>query len=334
VFRARSLPLTRSGFVLAIVVLAALLPTLVTAPVWRSIAVQIAINACVALGMTLLFGFAGQISLAQAAFMGIGAFAPAILAIKHGMSPWWGLPVGIVIAAVLAAVIGAPVLRLEGLYLAMATTALNIVMVVVAEQLTAITGGPFGLAGLHPLSFFGLDLINVSNFYYVVLTVLMILYLLAYRLLNSPIGVMLAALRHDPRAAALAGVPVPVLKVKVFAMSAAYAAVGGFFLAEYLLLASPEQYTIIASLYFLLMVVVGGTKSLPGAIIGAAFVTVMPQLMPGLPREQQIVFAVAYLIIVVLLPDGIAGIISSVWRRVRSSFAEQPPAPVREGEPA
>lgn len=282
----------------------------------------IVINACVTLGLTLLFGFAGQISLAQAAFMGVGAFAPAILAIKHGLSPWWGLPVGIVIATVVAVLIGAPVLRLEGLYLAMATTALNIVMVVVAEQLTAITGGPFGLAGLHPLSLFGWDLLNVSHFYYVVLFAFLLLYLLAHRLVHSPIGGMLAALRHDPRAAALAGVPVPVLKVKVFAISAAFSAVGGFFLAEYLLLASPEQYSIVQSLYFLLMVVVGGTRSLPGAVIGAAFVTVVPQLLPDLPREQQILFAASYLVIVVFVPDGLGGVISSIWKRVRASFAE------------
>jgi branched-chain amino acid transport system permease protein len=243
----------------------------------------------------------------------------------------WGLPVGIVVAAVVAVLIGAPVLRLEGLYLAMATTALNIVMIVVAEQLTAITGGPFGLAGLHPLTFFGWDLINVSHFYYVVLAAFLVLYLLAHRLIHSPVGVMLAALRHDPRAAALAGVPVPVLKVKIFAISAAFAAVGGFFLAEYLLLASPEQYSIIPSLYFLLMVVVGGMRSLPGAVIGAAFVTVVPQLMPSLPREQQILFALSYLVIVVFLPEGLSGIIASAWRKVRAAFAEPPgPSPERE----
>jgi branched-chain amino acid transport system permease protein len=330
VSRARSLSFGRSTTTLAAVfVAAALVPTFVTAEVWRSIAVQIVINACVALGLTLLFGFAGQISLAQAAFMGIGAFAPAILAIKHGLSPWWGLPVGIAIAAVVAILIGAPVLRLEGLYLAMATTALNIVMVVVAEQVTSLTGGPFGLAGLHPLSLFGWDLIKVQNFYYVVLVVLLVLYVLASRLISSPIGGMLAALRHDPRAAALAGVPVPIMKVKVFALSAVYAAVGGFFLAEYLLLASPEQYSIIPSLYFLLMVVVGGTRSLAGAVIGAAFVTVVPQLIPHHPREQQILFAGTYVAIVVFFPDGLAGIVSSTWRRARAAFA-----PVRESETA
>lgn len=313
-YRIRKTQPARAGFLITVLVLAALLPTLVNEPVWQGIAVQVLISACGALGMTLLFGFAGQISLAQAAFFGIGSFAPAIIAVKYGGSPWWGLPVGVVSAAVLAAIVGAPVLRLEGLFLAMATTALNILMVIVAEQLPSLTGGPYGLAGLHPLELFGWSLVEPKNLYYLVLAAFLVLVVLTYRLINSPLGPMFAALRHNARAAALTGIPVPTLKTKTFALSAAFAAVGGFFLAEYLLIASPDSFSIVPSLYFLLMVVVGGSRSIPGAIIGAAFVTIVPQLLPGYSRLQEILFAVSFLVIVLFVPNGLAGVAISAWK--------------------
>lgn len=306
----------------AALLIAALLPTLVRDPVWQGIAVQVLISACGALGLTLLFGFAGQISLAQAAFVGMGAFAPAIMAVKYGGSPWWGLPIGVVSAASLAAAVGAPVLRLEGLYLAMATTALNVLMVVVAQQLTPFTGGPYGLAGLHPLDLFGWSLLEPKDLYYVTLAAFLLLLLLAYRLVSSPLGNMFSALRHDPRAAGLCGIPVPALKVRTFALSAAFGAVGGFFLAEYLLLASPDSFSVVPSLYFLLMVVIGGSRFLPGAIVGAAFVTIVPQLLPSYPYEQQLLFAASFLVIVLFIPNGLVGVAASAWTFLRRARTE------------
>lgn len=327
---------TRSRVTLyaAALLAAALLPTLVDDPVWQGIAVQVLISACGALGLTLLYGFAGQISLAQAAFVGVGAFAPAIIAVKYAGSPWWGLPIGVVSSGALAALVGAPVLRLEGLYLAMATTALNILMVVVAEQLTPFTGGPFGLAGLHPLELFGWSLIEPKDLYYVTLAAFVVLLVLAHNLVTSPLGPMFAALRHDPRAAALSGIPVPALKIRTFALSAAFGAVGGFFLAEYLLLASPESFSVVPSLYFLLMVVVGGSRSLPGAIVGAAFVTIVPQLVPSHPREQQFLFAASFLVIVLFVPNGLVGVAASAWKVTRRGWANVKRGGDTQGRPA
>jgi branched-chain amino acid transport system permease protein len=145
---------------------------------------------------------------------------------------------------------------------------------------------------------------------------------------------MFTAIRHDPRAAALTGIPVPNLKVKTFALSASFAAVGGFFLAEYLLIASPDSFSIVPSLYFLLMVVIGGSRSLGGAIVGAAFVTVVPQLMPRYPHQQEILFAVSFLVIVLFIPKGLAGLADSVRRLAIQTWTQLAPRRKSEGRVA
>lgn len=291
----------------AALALAALVPVLVTDQAWLGVAVLVLVNSCATLGLTLLFGFAGQISLAQAAFFGIGAYAPGIAAVELGVSPWLGLPGGVLLAAAVAYVVGRPVLRLEGVYLAIATAALTIIFVVLVEQLEPITGGTFGLTGVEPLAAFGVDFIDPENLYYVVLAALLVLLLFAHRLVRSPLGKMFAAIGHDARGAGLAGIPVAPLKVKTFALSAAFAAVGGFFLTASLLVVTPGSFDIMPSVFFLVMVVVGGIRSLPGAILGSAFVSVVPQLLPDHPRAQEIVFAVAFMVVLMFLPDGLAG---------------------------
>jgi branched-chain amino acid transport system permease protein len=306
----------RALLFLSAVVLAAAVPNLGFGKVWEGIALQIVINASGALGLTLLFGFAGQISLAQATFVGAGAYATGIISTKYGWSPWLGLPSGIAVSMLLAAIVGYPVLRLAGLYLAMATAALNIGLIVIVIENASFTGGSNGLAGLEPLNFFGKSLVEPRDIYYLALAGFVILFLLAYRLTRSPIGAMLAALRHDQRAAGLAGIPVPMLKTKIFVLSAAFAAAAGFFLAEYLLYVPTESFAIFPSLYFLIMVVVGGVRSLTGAVIGAAFITVLPQLFPEHARAQQFTFAIAFLLITMFVPNGIVGVFTAAWSKV------------------
>lgn len=290
-----------------LVAIAAALPVVVSDPGWQTVMLLVLINACGALGLTLLFGLAGQISLAQASFAGIGAYAPAIVAVHLGLNPWWGLPVGIIVALITAVIIGVPVLRLEGLHLAIATAALAVIFVVVVTQLPSLTGGAPGLAGLTPLSFFGVRMNQPDQLYYAVLAALVVLYVLTIGLVRSPIGKMFLAIGHDSRAAGIAGIRVPSLKVKVFALSAAFAAVSGFFLAEYLLVVVPESFDLIPALLFLVMVVVGGSRALMGAVVGAAFITVVPVLIPQYPRVQETLFAVAFLLAVMFVPDGLVG---------------------------
>lgn len=277
-------------------------------PVWMDIIVLIVIHYAAALGMMILFGYAGQISLAQAAFVGIGSYAPAMLAIRFELSPWLGLPVGLLLAGAVAVLIGVPVLRLQGLYLAMATAAFNVLFIVLVSNWDSMTGGGFGLSGIPALSFFGYDLVDPQHFYYVAVVLAIILFLLAEGLVKSPTGAMFSALSHNPRAAGLVGIPVPRLKVKAFVLSACFAAVAGFLLTQYMAVVVPESFAVPESIAFLLMVVVGGMRSPWGALAGAAFVTVMPQLMPQSPQGQEILYAVAFMVILMFMPKGITGL--------------------------
>jgi branched-chain amino acid transport system permease protein len=294
----------KAAFGAAGLVLLFLVPSLITSSSWKTIALQVAITACAALGIVLLFGYAGQISLAGGAFVGMGLYAPAIIAVKYGHSPWLGLPVAVALAMAAAAVVGYPVLRLEGLYLAMATAALNLIFVTAIGSLD-FTNKTYGIAGIPPLKLFGLDLLKVSNLYYVVLVTFLVLLLLSYNLIRSPVRAMFAALHHNPQAAQLTGINVHALKLKTFVLSAAFAAVAGFFVAESLLFASPEQVSLDLSLLLLVMAVVGGIRSPAGVIAGATFVGVLPGIMPERPQTQQFLYAITFLLVVMLVPNGI-----------------------------
>lgn len=312
---------------MAVVVVAALLPNLGLDATWQGLLLQIAYNACAALGLTLLFGFAGQLSVAQSVFFGIGTYAMGILGWKTGVNPWVGLPLGILLSLLVAMVVGFPVLRLRGLYLAMATLALNVIAVAFATQQSGLTGGEIGIQNVKPLSFLGHQLFDAKDLYYFALASFVILYLLSRRLIRSPVGTMLTALRHDERAASLTGINTGLLKTKVFATAAAFAAVGGFWYVAYIGYASPDDFGIQPSFLFLIMVVVGGMRSLIGAVLGAAFIVVVPQLVPNSPKAQEFIFAIAFLLIALFAPRGISGVGSDCWkfarRRIRRPAAEE-----------
>lgn len=303
----------RAASFIAVVAVAVVLPTLGLNTLWQGILLQVVFNACAALGLTLLFGFAGQLSVAQSVFFACGAYAMGILGWKTGVSPWLGLPLGIVVAMALAAIVGYPVLRLRGLYLAMATLGLNVIAVAFATQETGLTGGAIGIQEVKPLSLFGHDLTTPKNLYYLALASFVVLFLLAFRLVRSPVGSMLTALRHDERAASLTGINTGLLKTKVFVLAAAFGAVGGFWYVSYLLYASPDDFGIQPSFLFLIMVVIGGTRSLVGSILGAAFIVVLPQLFPTQPRAQEFIFAISFLLVALFAPRGLAGIGSDLF---------------------
>jgi branched-chain amino acid transport system permease protein len=319
-------PWVRRGALLALAVVLVLVPRLGLGTVWMGIVVQIGIYACPAIGAMVLLGWTGQISLAQATFMGVAAYATALVSVHYLHSPWWGLPTGMLVSAAFATIIGFPVLRLQGLYLVMATAALNIGAVVLVLQNESYLGGAQGLAGVAPLNLFGTDLFEPEQQYYVVLVAVVLIGVLTRSLVRSPVGAMFAAMRHDQTAAGLTGIPVWTLKVKTFILSAVWAAVGGFLLVEYLTLATTDSYSTLPSLNLLVMVVIGGMRSVPGAVLGAAFVIVVPQLIPSQPAAQELIFAGAFLLVTMLVPTGLAGALGAAGRFLASRRPSVSPA--------
>jgi branched-chain amino acid transport system permease protein len=316
----------RPGIIGLVLLVALVLTITIGSSSWQTTALSIVINACAALGVVVLFGFAGQISLAGGAFIGVGLYAPAVLSRSLGWSPWVGLPVGIVLAMLIAALVGYPVLKLEGLYLAMATAALNVIFGVVVGSIP-LTNATYGIAGIPPLNLFGLALDNPVSLLITVVIALVILMLLTFSLIRSPMRLLFAALHHNPQAAQLAGINAHTLKIKTFVLSSAYTAVAGFFIAESLAFASPDQVGLDSSLLFIVMAVIGGVRSPIGALIGAAFVTILTGLLPQSPQTQLFIYAVGFLLVVMFLPDGLAG--DETWRGVAARIRRRVRGPGR-----
>jgi branched-chain amino acid transport system permease protein len=231
----------------------------------------------VALGLMLLSGFTGQISLGHAAFLAVGAYTEAILAAKG-----WPFPLSMAVAAVFAGavgvIVGTPALRVKGIYLAIATMAFNIIVEEVLARWDSVTGGSAGLQ-VGPLAMFGWTVQGERAVYYLALAVAALVTLFVRNLLRSPTGRAFVAIRDSEISAASMGIPLARYKATSFALSAAITGIAGALYAHQLRIVTPDQFTVLQSIELLMMVVIGGLGSIHGAFFGAAFVIVLPQFI-------------------------------------------------------
>ena len=239
----------------------------------------VCIYAIAGIGLMLLSGFTGQISLGHAAFLACGAYTEAVL-LGQGWPFWATLPMAALVAGTLGVLVGLPAMRLAGLYLAIATLAFSFIVQEVIARWDTVTGGNNGLY-VESIDLGGVMFDPSGDqpwlFYYLVLAVLVVLVLGAINLLRSPTGRAFIAIRDSEIAAQSMGVNLAKYKTISFAISAAYTGVAGAFLAHQLVYLYPESFTILVSIELLLLVVVGGLGSLHGAVFGAIFIIVLPQ---------------------------------------------------------
>ncbi len=283
------------------------------------------------LGLNLLTGFNGQISLGHGAFFAVGAYAAAIL-IEHGNWPWWAtLPVAAVVCFIVGYLFGRPALRLEGHYLALATFALAIAVpqMLKYRHLEPITNGVQGINLLKPDPPFGLPISSDQWMYLIVLAVACVMFWLARNLLDSRTGRAMMAIRDHPMAASTMGIDLAHTKSVVFGVSALYTGVAGALHAIIFEFVSPDSFRFELSIALLVGAVVGGIASLPGALLGGIFVQVIEKYADAAARwiektmhlpvhiEPWTVYGVALIILMYLMPLGIAGGLASVWRRIR-----------------
>jgi branched-chain amino acid transport system permease protein len=235
------------------------------------------IYSIVALGLMLLAGFTGQISLGHAAFLAVGAYTEGVLAARG-----WPFPLSMAVAAVLAGlvgiVVGTPALRVKGIYLAIATMAFNIIVEEVLARWESMTGGSSGLQ-VGPLAMFGWTVRSEREMYYVALAVTAMVTLGVVNLLRSPTGRAFVAIRDSEVSAASMGIHPARFKAIAFALSAAITGIAGALYAHQLRIVTPDQFTVLQSIELLMMVVIGGLGSIHGAFFGAAFVIVLPQII-------------------------------------------------------
>ncbi len=310
-------------FVVLAVVLA-VLPAWITSNYHLSILVFVGLNTMLTVGLSLLMGYTGQISLGHAVFFGTGAYVTGLLATRAGWSPWPAMLVAALVTGGLAYLVGIPIFRLRGHYLAMATLGLNIIFEVTLITETRWTGGPNGLLGIPRLGIGGWTLASERAYYYVVWAVALAILALSLNIVNSRVGRALRAIHASELAAAAMGVDVNAFKLKVLTLSAVYASLAGSLFAFYLRIVTPSSFSFIFSIQLVVMVAVGGLASVWGAIFGAATVTllsealrnVMPHLVRGASAEVEILaFGIILILIMVFLPEGLTtGIVNRVQR--------------------
>ncbi|HWW47313.1 MAG TPA: branched-chain amino acid ABC transporter permease [Xanthobacteraceae bacterium] len=267
----------------------------------------IAGTALVVLGLVVVTGFAGQISLAQSAFVALGGYGSAILATSWGVPLWLGIPVIAIIVALFGYLLGLMTLRVAGHYLALATMAVTAIVQIALVHSDVLTGGAAGMP-VPPFEIFGRTLENGGQLYYVIIPVTALLFLLVRNLNQSHIGRAFAAIRQSETAAEAMGLNVLRYKAAAFGASGFLGAVGGGLLAPLSTYLDPAQFGITQTVYFLAIAVVGGMMSPLGAAIGSAVFVILPDFLQAFQSYLGLVFAVMLLAFIVLRPTGLASI--------------------------
>ena len=299
---------------LALAVLVALLPLALPNRYFYDVAILIGLNAIVCIGLNLLIGYAGQISLGHAGFFGLGAYGTAILATSHGWPPLLSIPVAACAVGLLAFVVGRPVLRLKGHYLAMATLGLGAIISIVIVTEDRITGGPDGMS-VAPLRAFGATVGDERSWYAIVGCALLLAVVVAQRLIDSPIGRALRALHGGEVAAQVAGIDAARYKVMAFVLSAVFAAAAGALGAHHAGFISPAKVTFLHSVELVTMVVFGGLASTWGAVVGAAVLTLLPQLLTVFKDYEMVVLGAVMMATMILMPQGLVPTLATLTQR-------------------
>jgi len=293
-------------------ILLLLLP-LFTSRYIQSILIFIQIYSLVAIGLCLLTGFAGQISLAQGAFYGIGAYTSAIISLRLDISPFLGMVCGASVAGIVAYVLGKRFLRIRGFYLALITFGFALFVDNIFYRFDFLTGGHDGISGIPNFSIGGFIMNKDFHYYYLLLVAISFAFFLARNLLRSEIGREMRAVDlftgGSEIASSALGVNIGRLKTKIFVIASIYAAVAGSIYAHYMTHIHPQPFDISSSLLFLTMIVIGGIKSLWGGIIGAIFYIGSRELisyfMGGATGWDLIVYALVFLLVLMFLPEGL-----------------------------
>lgn len=292
---------------LLVLALAALPLGLLRAPYYLFLLDTIAIFAMLALGLQLVLGYGGIVQLGYAGFFGLGAYTSALLTTRAGWPFAAALGAAMVVSVAGAAVMS-PIVRLRDVNFAMATFVFGLMLELVYNQWSDLTNGPIGFRGIPPPSFAGVAVVQPEHYYYLLFAALLVEYVVIHRLLHSPFGTALKAMRESEVACRTSGVNVTRVRVTVLLISSAFAGAAGSLLAGMNGFISPPTFGWSTSVALLMMVVLGGIRSLPGALVGAAVIRVVLEWTSAMGQHSNIVFGVALVLFMAFLPTGLAGL--------------------------
>jgi len=281
------------------------------------------------IGLNILTGYTGQISLGHGAFMAIGGYTTAILMVDHGVKDIVTIPIAIVVSGAAGVLFGLPAARLTGLYLALATFAIAVATPSVIKRFEGVTGGGSGInlfgtpeltASLTPVRIAGFELTFNNWLYYLAWAVALIGYVTGWLILRGRTGRAFRAVRDSETAAVSSGVSLTRTKVLAFGISAAYAGAAGALFAIATTFVNPDAFPVALSIFLLVGVVVSGLGSLTGLIVGAVFIQFMPRWAQNIsksPGAPAVVYGVILILVVLALPGGASGLASRVLQLTR-----------------
>ncbi len=329
-------PWSRRALWLGLVVLA--LAPMVLNNYYLNLLIQIGYFGIAALGLNLLTGFTGQISIGHAAFFGFGAFASAYLNNNFGIPVFFAIPLAALWTTAVGLIVGIPAGRIKGLYLAIATFAAQFILQDFFARAGWFSGGAAG-ALAEPFSIFGWQAISDQSFFYVVLAYLIVMYFGAANLLRTREGRAFVALRDHYLSAEMMGVNLTKYRIMAFGVSSFYAGIGGALYGHYLGFVSVEAFTILLSIQFLGMIIIGGLGSVMGTLLGTVFIVALPEVMEGSVRLigatswgnipaitsglaylKEAAIGLAIVLFLIFEPDGLA----HRWRQIKAYWKLYP----------
>lgn len=300
-----------------LVAILVVLPLILPNRFYFDVAINIGLAAIVCVGLNLLMGFAGQISLGHAGFFGLGAYCSATLTTRFDWPPILALAAGLAVVALLAFALARPILRLKGHYLAMATLGLGIIISIVLNQEVDLTGGPDGMT-VPPLSVFGWVVESETSWYWLVAGLLVACVWTALNLIESPVGRAIRSLGSAEPAAAMMGVDIARYKTSAFVTSALYASLAGSLFAHHAAFVTPVEAEFFKSVEFVTMVVLGGMASIYGSLVGAAILVALPQVLTVFQDYENVVFGAILILTMIFLPKGVVPSLSALLGGRRS----------------
>ena len=281
-----------------------------------NLAILVGIYYTVCIGLSLIFGLGGQLSLAQAAFYGIGAYTSALLSTKLHVPVFIGFAASILVSGTVGWLLAAPILRLRTVYLAMATLAFGDILITLIRENRDITGGSTGIINLPSPSIGSFEFNSPERYFYLVWAVALVASLIARNIIRSRIGLGLRALADTEIGAASCGIDVARYKTWMFALGAVFAGIAGALYVHYLSFISPDSFTVSFSILMVMILALGGKDTLLGALLGAIAVTVLPIMLSGYESYSELIFGVLFLAIVMFMPKGLAGTADDTIRRL------------------
>ena len=293
------------------------LPVVMPEGYFLNVMVFVGIHSILALALNLLLGYAGQISLGQAGFFGLGAYLSGILTTTYGINPWLGIIIAAAIVGCIAFFIGFPVLKLKGHYLAMATLGLGIIIYIVFNEAVSFTGGPSGLSGIPSLSLGGFVFDSDVKNYFLIWGVTLLMILLSLNLVHSRIGRALRSIHDSEVAARVMGVNARMLKVQIFTLSACVSAVAGSFYAHTMSFIAPASFGFNFSVELVTMVIIGGLASIYGSLLGAVLLTLLPEILRAFQDYDIVIYGFLLIVMTMFMPGGLVKGIPAVFGSLR-----------------